>query len=151
MEDIKKVALDRKAADAEEVLEIRKRHKEAIAQGRQLVTTLLDELTLAGGEPAMFDELETLLDQSNFEIESKIRKDKLMAIYLKVISLPARVKALNDLTGMLKILHRLETQAQGVNKSTPATDRIDACLAEIGRMAREKRDSVSEPVSKEEA
>ena len=150
MDDIEKFALDREAADAEEALEIRKRQVEDIVRGRQLFFSLLDELTLACDDPSMFDELESVLDQSNFEIESKIRKDKMKAIYLKVISLPARVKAFGNLTDMQAVLNRMEAQSLAVDKANPITDRMNSCLDEIGRKVRKNLDSISKPVSKEE-
>ena len=146
---MKKVALLRETADADALLEVQKSQAQAIDRGHQLCSSLLSELTLASGDPAMFDELKTLLDQSNFEIESKIRKDKLNAIYHKVISLPARVRAAKNLSNMLTILMRMESQAMPSNKSDAAFNRINKTLAKIGQKVRKDLDAISKPMIKE--
>ena len=147
---MRKVALHRETADTDALLEVQKIQAQAIDRGYQLYSSLLSELTLASGDPAMYGELKTLLDQSNFEIESKIRKDKLNAIYHKVISLPARVHAAKNLSDMLAILMRMESQAMASNKSDSAVNRINETLAKIGQKVRKDIDSISKPMIKEE-
>ena len=147
---MRQVDLHRETAEADALLEVQKSQTQAINRGYQLYSTLLSELTLASGDPAMYDELKTLLDQSNFEIESRIRKEKLNAIYHKVISLPTRVHAAKNLTNMLVVLHRMESQAMASNKSDAAVNRINETLAKIGQKVRKDIDSISKPMIKEE-
>ena len=147
---MRKADLHRETADAEASLAVQKSQAQAIARGYQLYSSLLSELTLASGDPAMVDELETLLDQSNFEIESKIRKDKLNAIYHQVISLPARFRAAKNLSDMLAILMRVESQTMASKKSDTAVNRINETLAKIGQKVRKDLDAISKPMIKEE-
>ena len=146
MEDIKKVALPYGAVDANAWPDVQARQEEDLVRAYKLLASLIDELRLAGGDPAMFDELATLLDPSNFEIGSKIREKKLHVIYLKVISLPARVKAFKNLIDMLVTLNRMESQLASANMSNSAVDRINECLARIGQKVRKDLDSIAKPV-----
>lgn len=150
MADMRKVALHRETAEADALLEVQKSQAQAIDRGYELYSSLLSELMLASGDPGMYDELKTLLDQSNFEIESRIRKEKLNAIYHKVISLPTRVQAAKNLTNMLVILHRMESQPLASNMSNSAINQINETLAKIGQKVRKNLDSISRPVIKEE-
>ncbi|MDB5745139.1 MAG: hypothetical protein JWR68_3454 [Polaromonas sp.] len=142
MDDMNKMALHREAADADALLELRKSHTQAIERGYKLYSSLLNELTLASGDPVTSGELETLLDQSNFEMESKIRMDKLKAIYHKVISLPARIDAAKNLCDMLVMLNRMESQSLPTSKSNAAFDRINEALAKIRKNVRKNLDSI---------
>jgi hypothetical protein len=131
---------------AEGLLELRKSQAQAIDRGYALYSSLLNELMLECDNAELFGELETLLDQSNFEIGSKIRMDKLMAIYHKVISLPGRVKAGNNLSKMFVILHRMESQALTANKIGAAgINRANDSLGKIAQKVRKGLDSISKP------
>ena len=150
MANLNKVVLPRDAADADALIEISKSQAEAIDRGYESYGRLLDELMRVSGDPAMFNELETLLDQSNFEIESKIRKNKLNAIYLRVISQPARINMASNLSKMLGILIRMDSLTLTSGKSNAAVDRVNDCLAKIEQKVRKDLDSFSRPVGAEE-
>ena len=147
---MKKAALHQKTAQADALLAVQKSQAQAIDRGYQLYSSFLSELTLASGDPSMYDELKTLLEQSDLEIENKIRKDKLNAIYHNVISLPARVRAAKNLINMLVILHRMESQPLASNMSNVAVNQINETLAKIGQKVRKDLDAISRPVIQEE-
>jgi len=146
MATINKSALHHEVADADALLEIRKSQAQIVARGFNLYRSLIAELMLLSGKPLMLDELETLLDQSNFEMESKVRRDKLNAIYMKIISLPARINAANNLSKMLAILIRTDSHLLTSKKSMFTVNQINESLSKMELRIRKNLDSILRPV-----
>ena len=86
----------------------------------------------------MFD-LETLLDPSNFEMNSRLRQDQLNAVYRKVISLPDRIKAAKKLIDILERLIRMEREAYGLDQPDPPQKGIEEVLSDLGKKIRAHR------------
>lgn len=119
-------------ATAEVIATVRMEHRGDIRRARELTNTLFDEL---GAQCADVSALERLGDIM-FDPDDKGR-DRLNEIYQKVISLPARVKSMKDLSDSLKTLIGLEREAYSIeNKAetkevthnvmlVPTSDNVD--------------------------
>lgn len=153
MAHMKKGASSRVAEDAEARKAISKSQAEAIALLRGLYSSQLEALERGCGGDEMFD-LETLLDPSNFEINSRLRQDQLNAVYRKVISLPDRIKAAKKLIDILEKLIRMEREAYGLDQPAPPqkgseeiwealNEKIRAIKAEKELAEKEQQDSVA--------
>jgi hypothetical protein len=155
MADIKEAASAGVTVDAEVRQAILKSQAEDIAKLRKLCSSLMGELERDCGGAAMVDDLETLLDPSNFEINSKVRQDQLNAVYRKAISLPDRIKATTTLIGMQEKLIRMEREAHGLDKPDAPQKGIEEIFSDLGKKIRahraeqeladkEKQDSVAD-------
>lgn len=155
MADMKKGASQRVTEDAEARKAILKSQAEDIALLRKLCSSLMEQLQRDCGGAAMGDDLETLLDPSNFEINSKLRQDKLNAVYRKVISRPDRIKAAIKLFGMQEKLIRMEREAYSLDQPDPPQKGIEEIFDDLGKKIRahqaekeladkEKHDSVAD-------
>lgn len=115
----------------------------------RLISSLMDEIELAFGEPLLC-QLSEVLDQSNFEIESKVRKDKLNAIFQRVIALPTFCKVLNTVLAMQESLLRFELQALDNEKNKRGSERLQKRLGKFEQKARKALNSIAQPVTQEE-
>ena len=115
----------------------------------RLISSLLDEIELAFGEPLLY-QLPEVLDQSNFEIESKVRKDKLNAIFQRVIALPTFCKVLDTVLAMQESLLRFELQALDNEKNKRGLERLHKLLGKFEQKARKALNSIAQPVTQEE-
>jgi len=118
--------------------------------GHKLISSIMDELEHGFGKPLSANHLAELLDQSNFEIESKVRKDKLNAVACRVIALPTLFKVFNAVLDMQKIFFRLERQAVDTGKNDLAVQKINEVLAKFERQVRKDLDSIAQPLTQEE-
>lgn len=100
-----------------------------IKRSRSIAMRLFDELEHAVGveNAANLEHLGELLRN-----EDDKGRDALNDIYVKIISLPNRVKAMKDLSDTLKTLVGLEREAFGLNeKQESAADALTAVLDQI--------------------
>jgi hypothetical protein len=140
MANMKEGASHRVPVDGEARQAILKSHAEDIAIFRALCSSLMKELERDCGGAAMVEEINTLLDPSNFEINSKVRQDKLNAVYRKGISLPDRIKAATALVSMQEKLIRMEREAYGLDKPDAPQKGIEEFLSDLGKKIRAQRD-----------
>ena len=136
MADMKGTASDRRAEDDRARQALHKSQVEDIARLRKLCSCLMDELERDGGDAVTVDELRELLDPSNFEMNSKVRQDKLNAVYRKVISLPDRIQKATTLFGILDKLIRMEREAHGLDKPEAPPKGIEEILAGLNEKIR---------------
>lgn len=155
MADMKEGASHRATVEAKARQAIPESQAKDIAMLRQLYSSQMEALERDCGGAAMFDDLETLLDPSNFEINSRLRQDKLNAIYHKVISRPERIKAAIKLFGVQEKLIRMEREAYGLDQPEPPQKGIEEILDDLNKKIRahkaekeladkEKHDSVAD-------
>jgi hypothetical protein len=138
MADMKKGASSRVTEDAEARKAILKSQAEDIALLRELYSSHLEALERDCGGAATFD-LETLLDPSNFEMNSRLRQDQLNAVYRKVISFPDRIKAAKKLIDILERLIRMEREAYGLDQPDPPQKGIEEKFAALNEKIRAHR------------
>lgn len=98
-------------ANAEAISAIRMGHRSDIRRSRELVNTLLDELSAECGDVEALQQLGEIMRS-----EDDKGRDTLNDLYHKIISLPSRVKSMKDLTDALKTLIGLEREAYGIDK-----------------------------------
>ena len=94
----------------------------------------MKELEHGRGGAAMFDNLETLLDPSNFEINSKVRRNKLRAIFRKVNSHPARIKAAVTLINGQDKLIRIKRNACVLDKPDASQKGMGQVFEDLGKI-----------------
>jgi hypothetical protein len=136
MENMKAGASHRVTVDAEAKQAILESQAEDIVMLRKLYSSQLEALKRDCGGAGVVDDLETLLDPSNYEMNSKHRQDQLNAVYRKVISLPDRIKAAKKLIDMLEKLIRMEREAYGLDQPEPPQKGIEEVLSELGKKIR---------------
>ncbi|MFP2273217.1 hypothetical protein ACLEXX_01940 [Enterobacter ludwigii] len=97
-------------ATAEVIANVRMEHRGDIRRARQITNALFDEL---GAECADIEALERLGDLMHNPDDKG--QDRLNEIYMKVISMPDRVKSVKALSDALKNLIGLERQAYDID------------------------------------
>ena len=99
-------------ANANVVASIRITHRKDISRARSISMKLFDELELMVGAENV-----NLLQQLGELLYSPDEKgmDKLNDLYMKIINLPNRVKAIKELSDTMKTLVALERQAYGLD------------------------------------
>ena len=116
-------------ANANVVASIRISHRKDISRARSMTMSLFDELEqMIGVENVdLLNQLGELLYSPNAKGE-----DKLNDLYMKVIQLPNRVKAMKELSDTLKTLVGLERQAYGLEeKENTTVDALTSLLTKI--------------------
>ena len=116
-------------ANANVVASIRISHRKDISRARSMTMSLFDELEqMIGVENVdLLNQLGELLYSRNAKGE-----DKLNYLYMKVIQLPNRVKAMKELSDTLKTLVGLERQAYGLEeKENTTVDALTSLLTKI--------------------
>jgi hypothetical protein len=99
-------------AASETVVRVVREHRKTIKQSRELLETMLAQLTEAVTEREV---LELEIEQATDEDENPKRRNR----YLKAVSLPTHVTALRDLSLTLRNLVALEREAFGVGDAAP--------------------------------
>lgn len=116
-------------ANANVVATIRISHRKDISRARSMTMSLFDELEhMIGVENVdLLQQLGELLYSPNAKGE-----DKLNDLYMKIIQLPNRVKAMKELSDSLKTLVGLERQAYGLEeKENTTVDALTSLLTKI--------------------
>lgn len=106
-----KKATEREIVDANavKVADVQIAHRRDITRMRLLVLRLLDECEAEAADPSMFRELGEIMRSPDDK-----GQDKLNDVYVKVISLPVRIKGVKELAETLKVLIGLEREAYGI-------------------------------------
>ena len=118
-------------ANANVVASIRITHRKDISRARSISMKLFDELELMVGAENV-----NLLQQLGELLYSPDDKgmDKLNDLYMKVINLPNRVKAIKELSDTMKTLVALERQAYGLEeKENTTADALTSLLESIAQ------------------
>jgi hypothetical protein len=102
-------------ANAEAIARVRLAHRKDIARSRTLAMSLLEELEVATGNIALFEELGTFLRNDDEKSQDK-RND----LYQRVISSVGRIDSMKKLSDTLKTLVGLEREAYGFEAPTAA-------------------------------
>lgn len=116
-------------ANANVVASIRITHRKDISRARSISMKLFDELELMVGAENV-----NLLQQLGELLYSPDDKgmDKLNDLYMKIISLPNRVKAIKELSDTMKTLVALERQAYGLDdENNKPIDSLTSLLERI--------------------
>ena len=116
-------------ANAELVASIRISHRKDINRSRRMVMDLFSELEhMIGVDQAnLLQELGELMYKPNDK-----GVDKLNDLYMKIISMPGRVKSMKDLSDTLKTLIALERQAFGLDdENNKPVDALTALLERV--------------------
>ena len=116
-------------ANANVVASIRITHRKDISRARSISMKLFDELELMVGAENV-----GLLQQLGELLYSPDDKgmDKLNDLYMKIISLPNRVKAIKELSDTMKTLVALERQAYGLDdENNKPIDSLTSLLERI--------------------
>lgn len=127
-------------ANANVVATIRISHRKDISRARSMTMSLFDELEhmIGADNVALLNQLGELLYSPNAKGE-----DKLNDLYMKVIQLPNRVKAMRELSETLKTLVGLERQAYGLEEKENTT--VDALTSILERIS-QSNSSAFQPV-----
>lgn len=127
-------------ANANVVASIRITHRKDISRARSISMKLFDELELMVGAENV-----SLLQQLGELLYSPDDKgmDKLNDLYMKVINLPNRVKAIKELSDTMKTLVALERQAYGLEEKENTT--VDALTSMLERIS-QSNSSAFQPV-----
>lgn len=118
-------------ANANVVASIRITHRKDISRARSISMKLFDELELMVGAENV-----GLLQQLGELLYSPDDKgmDKLNDLYMKIINLPNRVKAIKELSDTMKTLVALERQAYGLEeKENTTADALTTLLESIAQ------------------
>lgn len=117
-------------ANGQKQASIRITHRKDISRARSISMKLFDELELMVGAENV-----NLLQQLGELLYSPDDKgmDKLNDLYMKVISLPNRVKAIKELSDTMKTLVALERQAYGLEEKENTT--VDSLTSLLGRIS----------------
>lgn len=117
-------------ANGQKQASIRITHRKDISRARFISMKLFDELELMVGAENV-----NLLQQLGELLYSPDDKgmDKLNDLYMKVISLPNRVKAIKELSDTMKTLVALERQAYGLEEKENTT--VDSLTSLLGRIS----------------
>ena len=127
-------------ANANVVASIRITHRKDISRARSISMKLFDELELMVGAENV-----GLLQQLGELLYSPDDKgmDKLNDLYMKIINLPNRVKAIKELSDTMKTLVALERQAYGLEEKENTT--VDALTSMLERIS-QSNSSAFQPV-----
>lgn len=127
-------------ANGQKQASIRITHRKDISRARSISMKLFDEL-----EEMVGSENVDLLQQLGELLYSPDDKgmDKLNDLYMKVINLPNRVKAIKELSDTMKTLVALERQAYGLEEKENTT--VDALTSMLERIS-QSNSSAFQPV-----
>ena len=118
-------------ANANVVASVRIAHRKDISRARSISMKLFDELELMVGADNV--NLLTQLGELLYSPDEK-GMDKLNDLYMKVINLPNRVKAIKELSDTMKTLVALERQAYGLEeKENTTADALTSLLESIAQ------------------
>ncbi len=98
-----------------EVASVRLAHRKDIQRSRKIAMSLFDELEMMVGQENV--KLLEMLGELMWSPDDK-GNDKVNDLYMKIISMPGRVKSMKDLSDTLKTLTALERQAFGLMMRT---------------------------------
>lgn len=118
-------------ANANVVASVRIAHRKDISRARSISMKLFDELELMVGADNV--NLLTQLGELLYSPDDK-GMDKLNDLYMKIINLPNRVKAIKELSDTMKTLVALERQAFGLEeKENTTADALTSLLESIAQ------------------
>ena len=127
-------------ANANVVASVRIAHRKDISRARSISMKLFDELELMVGADNV--NLLTQLGELLYSPDEQ-GMDKLNDLYMKVINLPNRVKAIKELSDTMKTLVALERQAYGLEEKENTT--VDALTSMLERIS-QSNSSAFQPV-----
>lgn len=116
-------------ANANEVASVRLAHRKDIQRSRKIAMSLFDELEMMVGQQNV--KLLEMLGELMWSPDDK-GNDKVNDLYMKIISMPGRVKSMKDLSDTLKTLIALERQAFGLDdENNKPVDALTALLERV--------------------
>lgn len=116
-------------ANANEVASVRLAHRKDIQRSRKIAMSLFDELEMMVGQENV--KLLEMLGELMWTPDDK-GNDKVNDLYMKIISMPGRVKSMKDLSDTLKTLIALERQAFGLDdENNKPVDALTALLERV--------------------
>ncbi len=116
-------------ANANEVASVRLAHRKDIQRSRKIAMSLFDELEMMVGQENV--KLLEMLGELMWSPDDK-GNDKVNDLYMKIISMPGRVKSMKDLSDTLKTLIALERQAFGLDdENNKPVDALTALLERV--------------------
>jgi len=121
---------DKIDASANEVASVRLAHRKDIQRSRKIAMSLFDELEMMVGQENV--KLLEMLGELMWSPDDK-GNDKVNDLYMKIISMPGRVKSMKDLSDTLKTLIALERQAFGLDDGNNKP--VDALTALLERVS----------------
>jgi hypothetical protein len=120
---------DKIDASANEVASVRLAHRKDIQRSRKIAMSLFDELEMMVGQENV--KLLEMLGELMWSPDDKCN-DKVNDLYMKIISMPGRVKSMKDLSDTLKTLIALERQAFGLDdENNKPVDALTALLERV--------------------
>ena len=120
---------DKIDASANEVASVRLAHRKDIQRSRKIAMSLFDELEHQVGIENV-ENLEKLGELLRSDDDKG--RDALNDLYMKIISMPGRVKSMKDLSDTLKTLIALERQAFGLDdENNKPVDALTALLERV--------------------
>ena len=116
-------------ANANLVASVRLSHRKDIQRSRKIAMNLFDELEMMVGQENV--RLLEMLGELMYSPDDK-GNDKVNDLYMKIISMPGRVKSMKDLSDTLKTLIALERQAFGLDdENNKPVDALTALLERV--------------------
>ncbi|MEG0130573.1 MAG: hypothetical protein RR677_03700, partial [Acinetobacter sp.] len=116
-------------ANANLVASVRIAHRKDIQRSRKIAMSLFDELEMMVGQENV--KLLEMLGELMWSPDDK-GNDKVNDLYMKIISMPGRVKSMKDLSDTLKTLIALERQAFGLDdENNKPVDALTALLERV--------------------
>ena len=116
-------------ANANLVASVRLSHRKDIQRSRKIAMSLFDELEMMVGQENV--RLLEMLGELMYSPDDK-GNDKVNDLYMKIISMPGRVKSMKDLSDTLKTLIALERQAFGLDdENNRPVDALTALLERV--------------------
>lgn len=116
-------------ANANEVASVRLAHRKDIQRSRKIAMSLFDEIEMMVGQENV--KLLEMLGELMWSPDDK-GNDKVNDLYMKIISMPGRVKSMKDLSDTLKTLIALERQAFGLDdENNKPVDALTALLERV--------------------
>lgn len=116
-------------ANANLVASVRLSHRKDIQRSRKIAMSLFDELEMMVGQENV--KLLEMLGELMWSPDDK-GNDKVNDLYMKIISMPGRVKSMKDLSDTLKTLIALERQAFGLDdENNRPVDALTALLERV--------------------
>jgi hypothetical protein len=134
---------DKIDASANEVASVRLAHRKDIQRSRKIAMSLFDELEHQVGIENV-ENLEKLGELLRSDDDKG--RDALNDLYMKIISMPGRVKSMKDLSDTLKTLIALERQAFGLDDENNKP--VDALTALLDRISHGNSSALS-PVAQD--
>ena len=108
---------------------VRLNQRKDIQRSRKIAMSLFDELELMVGQENV--QLLEMLGEFKWSPDDK-GNDKVNDLYMKIISMPGRVKSMKDLSDTLKTLIALERQAFGLDdENNKPVDALTALLERV--------------------